>query len=72
MRPIPPEYEADIYAYAGPEYEQAWDILHDGCRVPPSLEQFEHVWSQMSRQTPGITAERVARVLVNTYRPIRT
>lgn len=64
--------EADLFRQAGWEYERAWEILESGCQVPPSFEGFRHVLlEERERSGDAVTAQEMAKRVVQTYRPIR-
>ena len=56
---------ADDYAARG--FKKAWEILADGCEIPPSLEVFEEELMRAQLKNPSLDSVRVARRLASTY-----
>lgn len=55
---------------AGPQYRNAWEIVAR-LEVPPSLEVFEHELERRRDSHPSLTVTGFARMLADSYRPIR-
>lgn len=65
----------DDFKAKGPTFTQAWEILHGGCDIPPSLELFEHELevhrkgdpSRKITPNPSLAPQGMARRLVERY-----
>lgn len=57
-------HESELYVRA--DLGHVWDILSD-CEVPPSLEVFQQGWRDTLAESPGTTAETVARRVKASY-----
>ena len=61
----------DEYVQRGAAYAQAWDILFDGCKVPPSWDVFQTELLAIRRGTSAaITPQWAANNIVSRYQQI--
>lgn len=54
------------------DYEEAWEILRDGCEVPPSWDVFTHEVEELRKANPQavLSVQDVAERIVKRYRRI--
>lgn len=61
------DFEGQRYYDAGQSFRNAYTILEQKCRWPPSFEVFCQELKAARERTPGTDPEMVARRIVNTY-----
>lgn len=65
-----PRMTSDDYAARGVAYEQAFDIIVQGCEIPYSLECFDAAMRDLKQRSGEsfVSPQYVARHLAETYR----
>lgn len=62
----------DDFNARGSAYRSAFDILHQGCEVPPSLDVFETELMDMRKRTSrAVTPPEAARDIVKRYHRVK-
>lgn len=51
-------------------WDEAWQILLDGCEVPPSYEVFAHGLREATRSGRSVTPNHYATLLAREYRRV--
>lgn len=62
----------DDFTVRGRAYEEAWEVLRDGCEVPPSWDVFTHEVEELRKVNPELvlSVQDVAERVVKRYRRI--
>jgi hypothetical protein len=56
-----PEYEVELYDAEGLDYGEAWEIMRERMKIPPSLEGFLHLYEQSGFEEPQDLAAYLAK-----------
>lgn len=62
----------DDFVVRGKAYEEAWEILAEGCEVPPSWDVFMHEVEEMRTTNPTrvISVQEAATSIARRYRRV--
>lgn len=62
----------DFHGQRDTAWGQAWEILVEGCEIPPSFEAFKYgLEYTRTRSRAPITVQQYARTLADTYQRIQ-